>query len=998
MTHEEHGIRSSLASNPSITPKAQAILVNDEYTYVRLRLAGNPLVTLEAQAVLVTDERPDVRAAILNNPSLSPYIKSEMPRLIRDKLKKLQSDPDTNARAIAGLINSGLIDIADIKDVSFHGISRWRRELGRALSKTSDSTTRLSQAARALGVPKESLAAMLRKSLGAEVAADWVKRDYFSRAEVKEAAGKPGLLYMAEKTRGGTQAPGEDMRDSSLSFFDPEIDYSVQQAFSKAQAGSGHPPGFAFSLFRRFDDGKGDAALMTEIQSDVLSTLYSPGKDYAAQGIWKDQLEEVRKLYEPKRGTWVKEVFRNTARYLFNHGVDRVYAITPESLHNQLHANPPQSVVKEWLGESAAKAEGFGDRTTIKVGGVDYEAWDAISKDSPAGQEILYSKEDTDPAFQKASAEGKTKLNYRQWVQARTPEFKNWFGDWEAALLRQKIDATPVIEATTDALRQDGSRKELQRDAVDSYRGKPEVTNKDTGKIIKIAASGLNNSLQHGMNLEKRAVISILDQLVENGIFVARDTENMRPGVKAVETFASRVSVDGKPFVARIVVREVQDGRRFYDHELSTLENERLTSTSGGSEESFISRPSEPRPLASLGNKVLQSALAVNPATVSKVVDPETGEPRVVYHGTAQGEHFWVFDKGRLGTSTKAEDAKKAFFASSSRAVAESYTDYIAPATKDDLKDAEAEVNEALKAIHRVQAEYKGRENDPDARVAIRAARNADYVARRNLEFARQTGKHVTGNVYALFLNVKNPLRVAYDPQADESDWIRNDAVSRAPREGRDGVILKVDGYENLERFREIDGYANYAFFDPNQAKSATGNTGEFSPKNDEIYRQDAENRDWRSLRDETIAQLRKDYSKPITLESKDGDAIIVSFGGLRHALNLGVPKPEKTLIARHIQEVIRQSARGDTVPDNQGRKDPATKTSYYADAKIDGVPYQVSIVVRNHSDGKRYYDHTVVTRKSPEDQQGRSEAGASSPIPSSSGLAFSINELGDVF
>ena len=35
------------------------------------------------------------------------------------------------------------------------------------------------------------------------------------------------------------------------------------------------------------------------------------------------------------------------------------------------------------------------------------------------------------PAYDKAKAEGKTKLNYRQWVQVRTPAFKAWFGDWE---------------------------------------------------------------------------------------------------------------------------------------------------------------------------------------------------------------------------------------------------------------------------------------------------------------------------------------------------------------------------------------------------------------------------------------------------------------------------------------------------------------------------------------------------------------------------------------
>lgn len=34
-------------------------------------------------------------------------------------------------------------------------------------------------------------------------------------------------------------------------------------------------------------------------------------------------------------------------------------------------------------------------------------------------------------AFDKAQAAGKTKLNYAQWVQVRTENFKRWFGDWE---------------------------------------------------------------------------------------------------------------------------------------------------------------------------------------------------------------------------------------------------------------------------------------------------------------------------------------------------------------------------------------------------------------------------------------------------------------------------------------------------------------------------------------------------------------------------------------
>lgn len=36
-------------------------------------------------------------------------------------------------------------------------------------------------------------------------------------------------------------------------------------------------------------------------------------------------------------------------------------------------------------------------------------------------------------SYERARADGQTKLNYRQWVLVRTPAFKAWFGDWENA-------------------------------------------------------------------------------------------------------------------------------------------------------------------------------------------------------------------------------------------------------------------------------------------------------------------------------------------------------------------------------------------------------------------------------------------------------------------------------------------------------------------------------------------------------------------------------------
>ena len=48
-------------------------------------------------------------------------------------------------------------------------------------------------------------------------------------------------------------------------------------------------------------------------------------------------------------------------------------------------------------------------------------------------------------AYEAAKAEGKTELDYRQWVQVRTPAFKEWFGDWE----NDAANASKVVNPKT---------------------------------------------------------------------------------------------------------------------------------------------------------------------------------------------------------------------------------------------------------------------------------------------------------------------------------------------------------------------------------------------------------------------------------------------------------------------------------------------------------------------------------------------------------------------
>ena len=48
-------------------------------------------------------------------------------------------------------------------------------------------------------------------------------------------------------------------------------------------------------------------------------------------------------------------------------------------------------------------------------------------------------------AYEQAKTDGETELTYRQWVQVRTPAFKQWFGDWE----NDPANASKVVNEKT---------------------------------------------------------------------------------------------------------------------------------------------------------------------------------------------------------------------------------------------------------------------------------------------------------------------------------------------------------------------------------------------------------------------------------------------------------------------------------------------------------------------------------------------------------------------
>jgi hypothetical protein len=150
---------------------------------------------------------------------------------------------------------------------------------------------------------------------------------------------------------------------------------------------------------------------------------------------------------------------------------------------------------------------------------------------------------------------------------------------------------------------------------------------------------------------------------------------------------------------------------------------------------------------------------------------------------------------------------------------------------------------------------------------------------------------------------------------------------------------------------------------------------------------------DRKVLKSAILKKLNSQYKdNPKLVKSKNGDDILVAWNGIKHAMNAGLPTWQEAIAALHIENLIENADLLEVRPDKLGRKDPATTTLYQVEANFDGVPNTVTIFVKNHSDGNRYYDHVTI-ENSPVGLTESEKNDSSSPTLPYAGDSKSINQ-----
>lgn len=419
--------------------------------------------------------------------------------------------------------------------------------------------------------------------------------------------------------------------------------------------------------------------------------------------------------------------------------------------------------------------------------------------------------------YMKAPNGKPTNLSEKQWAQVRTKAFKNWFGDWEKAARIEKLRRSKAVKITGEEIEPNSDLKQYKKNALEygkNLRG--EYTNKDTGETIALTGGnsrgGMREILQHDYkDIEHLQSIAAIPQIIEKAIFVdeaPNEDAERYPGVKSFRYYVCGLKIGNTYYTVKAVVAVQNNGDRYYDHKLSSIEKGKLLSIIPTIQKAGIENNLPP----SVGkDKRLLSILQTNS---SKVVD-ENGEPMVVYHGS--NNEFTKFDTARIGSSTGTSDGRGFYFT-----------------TDKDYANSFGKDGNVLSVFLNIDNPLSLKEKTITKRQLF------DIIKRIDEKEVAADGEHWLISNYANYYDVgiDGAIREAAEseyPYSDNDVELVNSLIS-ASGNFKDVVnsVYEITG-KSSEIVPKENGTVHYVVTNPNQIKSATSNNGNFSTTEDDI-------------------------------------------------------------------------------------------------------------------------------------------------------------------
>ncbi|MCF0210236.1 MAG: hypothetical protein HUK18_02805, partial [Bacteroidales bacterium] len=377
--------------------------------------------------------------------------------------------------------------------------------------------------------------------------------------------------------------------------------------------------------------------------------------------------------------------------------------------------------------------------------------------------------------------------------QVRTNAFKKWFGDWELPLKKvKKIKAEIDHKLKNFAEAIQWGKENIARVYSNKETGGKGEINISKNAIEKFfSGKAVNKSASEDV---QKAVLKVLPKVIKESIIgETHPDKNGDSNIKDIQRLFGCVTIDDKDYRVKITVKRYNTNNeksKAYSYEVTEIELfEGKNATPRNINADNVPTSNNSITIANLLKNVKSSKdPSKNLLDYSKIVD-ENGEPKVVYHQTNSKETI------NIKTGENFENL--------------------------DWADRMYWLNEAS------QEEFEKEWTQKDFTIFNnRFARTTNELPA--FFFAPEYDEyHEYGErTIPAFLNIRKPAispnfhSMGFD--RGTRDGIMADAMDYMIKQGYDGII-------NTE---ENEPYEYLAFY-PNQIKSATNNTGEFSTEDD---------------------------------------------------------------------------------------------------------------------------------------------------------------------
>ena len=400
------------------------------------------------------------------------------------------------------------------------------------------------------------------------------------------------------------------------------------------------------------------------------------------------------------------------------------------------------------------------------------------------------------PQWMKAPNGNPTNLTARQWVQTRTPAFKQWFGDWEAASEEQQMRNTVKEWLSDENINK--ARGKSRNEIFEMFGNELEAIAHIPVEYLPYLSDGIEDNrvysgkgylIDHAVNHHPEVSIMSYDN-IQNIIDTADDVklDNRNPGRNPSILFIKQVKPTG------IVVVSFDQGERgkivlhksFFEKTKKGRFDKMPSIKNGANASLMVGNPiisptaeaaAAVRRISALNddNSISHDNFFVK-SDSSKIID-DNGEPLIVYHGTEEGG-FTVFDKNYIRN-------ENGFWFTNNKGLADEYSE----------------------------------------------------------DWGNEGTKAESSQTYACFLKIDNPIVI--DGKGLTYSELEGDIEDAVDDDAYDGVIVKniIDHRWSDSKIGPSD---TFLVKESTQVKSATDNEGTFDGENPDIRFMLADNQNGR--------------------------------------------------------------------------------------------------------------------------------------------------------